>query len=154
LAAIFLIGSLPAVSQADTFVCGTIDSNTTWSLAGSPYVLTCSVTVASGATLTIAPGVVVKGQTGSQLVVEGTLVADGAVGASIVFTSYPDDTVGGDTNGDGPSTGSPGQWVGIGFGPGSLANVLDRVEVRYAGDDPNAYYGCWYYGVTDRAAAS
>ncbi len=48
----------PAYSQ--TFVSGIINSNTTWDLAGSPYVVTSTVTVQPGVTLTIDPGVVVK----------------------------------------------------------------------------------------------
>src|SRR5437773_363938 len=38
-----------------------ITQDTTWDLAGSPYVVTSSVFVESGATLTIQPGVEVQG---------------------------------------------------------------------------------------------
>jgi hypothetical protein len=34
-------------------------------------------------------------------------------GPGVVFTSYTDDDYKGDTNGDGPSSGTPGYWDGI-----------------------------------------
>ncbi len=49
-----LIGAPPA---AATNVSGTISTNTTWTLANSPYVMTGNVTVSTGVTLTIEPGV-------------------------------------------------------------------------------------------------
>ncbi len=45
---------------ASTNVGGSITSNTTWNLAGSPYILTDRITIRSSATLTIEPGVEVQ----------------------------------------------------------------------------------------------
>ena len=61
--------------------------------------------------------------------VKGTLNATGAI-----FTSYKDDSQGGDTNGDGTaSTPAKGDWNRIIFEPSS-SGLLDSVIVRYGGN--------------------
>lgn len=75
--------------HAATNVSGYITSDTTWSLANSPYKLTGTVFVNPGATLTIEPGVSIDFYT-STLQVSGTLVAKGTSDSNIVlYTSYP-----------------------------------------------------------------
>jgi hypothetical protein len=93
----------------------TYSVDTSWTAAGSPYVLNGNVTVAAGATLTVEPGVVVKfNGTTRSLIVNGALSAVGTPSNRIVFTSYQDDSAGGDTNGDGSATtGAAGQWLHI-----------------------------------------
>jgi len=132
---LLLLAGFASAAPATTYVSGPIASSTTWTVANSPYVLVGAVTVNAGVVLTVDPGVVVKGQDGnSRLVVDGSLSAAGSMGAPIVFTSLLDDTAGGDTNNDGSAT-TPagGQWIGLRIGSGSTGNVLDHVEVRYAG---------------------
>ena len=125
-------------ASAATNVSGTISSDTTWTLADSPFVLEGTVTVSTGVTLTLQPGVVVKGNYNpsysSVLLVNGTLVADGTAAQPIVFTSFRDDSFGGDTNGDGSATvPAKGDWIGLAFYGSSTGNVLDNVVVRYGG---------------------
>jgi Right handed beta helix region len=147
-----LLPTSPATAAGPTHISGTTySSNTTWSLDGSPYVVDGNVTIASGATLTIDPGVVVKmnGQF-RQLFVNGTLHAVGTADSPITFTSYQDDSVGGDTNGDGSATtGSPGQWYSISVSSGSLNSQLSYVTAQYGG------YGSanWNYGALSVSGA-
>ena len=51
---------LAHVALAQTSVSGGIYSNTTWTLAGSPYFVTGSIVVFPGKTLTIEPGCIVS----------------------------------------------------------------------------------------------
>lgn len=64
-------------SVASTTVTGTINTNTTWSPAGSPYFVTDPVTVARNVTLAINPGTRVRMENYSRLSVSGTIYAVG-----------------------------------------------------------------------------
>lgn len=73
-------------SKNSTQVGGIINTNTTWSLANSPYELTAKVQIANGSTLTIEPGVSVYGN-GQAIEVFGTLKAIGNAANRIKFTN-------------------------------------------------------------------
>jgi hypothetical protein len=74
-------------SFAQTNVSGFINANTTWTLAGSPYIVVGNALVSQGYTLTIDPGVVVKFDTTKALQIDGTLIAIGTAANRITFTS-------------------------------------------------------------------
>ena len=137
----------PSVSQNFTPVSGTISQNTTWIAANNPYVIEGSATVNSGVTLTIQPGVVVKFNpqtSGSQgvLTVNGALNAQGTATNKIYFTSIKDDSVGGDTNGDGNATSpAPGNYAGLKFNSGSTGTISNTV-LRYGGANACTSYIC------------
>lgn len=73
--------------SAQTNVSGFINANTTWTLAGSPYIVIGNALLSQGFTLTIDPGVVVKFGTNNALQIDGQLIAIGTPSQRIVFTS-------------------------------------------------------------------
>src|SRR3989344_5678708 len=96
---------VPFSTNAATVLNDYVYADTTWTLAGSPYVIeNLWLQVYPGATLTIEPGVIVKFGEQSYLNIEGKLNAVGAPENKIYFTSLRDDSIGGDTNGYGEAT--------------------------------------------------
>lgn len=70
-----------------TNVGGAITTNTTWTLSGSPYRVTADILVLVGVFLNIEPGVTVKFENGTNIVLDGTLTAQGDSAHKILFTS-------------------------------------------------------------------
>lgn len=127
--------------SADVVMDSQILSDTVWLQENGVHIVNGELSVATGTTLTISPGTIVKFREGQgRLVVEGSLVAQSSGTTSpIVFTSYRDDEFGGDTNGDATSTTPQSRdWLGITFSPGS-SGVLDNTKIKYGG------YYVYYY---------
>ncbi|MFZ4521070.1 MAG: T9SS type A sorting domain-containing protein [Bacteroidales bacterium] len=105
---LFLMALLLSVHAGftQTLVSGGIYANTTWTLANSPYLMTGSIVVFPGVTLTIQPGVEIRvkenGLSGGQYYLEtrGTINMVGQPGAPITFRA--------DT-----AVTTPYAWVGI-----------------------------------------
>ena len=92
------------------------------------YVLLGTLTINTGAGLTINPGVVIKPTSGFSIVVNGNLTMNGTAGAGnqIVITSIHDDNFGlpSDTNNNGSITApNRGDWSRITFNQGSTGSV-------------------------------
>jgi len=128
---------------ASTLVDVDIVTDTTWDLAGSPYIVQNNINVNPGVILTIEPGVIVKfnalarGSNPSTLSVYGKVIAEGTAENKIYFTSLWNDSVGGDTNGDGNATiPDPytfyGDWSGIRFLSTEGEQSLKNVALSYA----------------------
>lgn len=135
-----IAGPLPEAEAAPTVITyQTLTADTVWTTAGSPYWVQNNLSVAAGVRLTIEPGVVVKIGNPSdrygQISVDGQLVVRGSAAAPVIFTSHRDDSVGGDTNGDGGATApARGDWYRIRFSDtATTQSVIDRAKVQYGG---------------------
>jgi hypothetical protein len=118
-------------AHAQILLSGNVSDSTTGPLlSGQVYLTTNSLSVPAGETLTLQPGAILKLGPSDLVTVAGTLIAPGGTPATI--TSYRDDAVGGDSNGDGSSAGAPADWGGVRVMSGGNLDLTD-VDVRYAG---------------------
>lgn len=106
----------PLANAGPTTITTGITTNTTWTLSGSPYLISTTRTVSPGITLTLEPGIVLQFTTG-QLTIDGTLLAKGTADHPIVFQS-----------GD-------GSWTGLSFeGAGSSNSILEYCRIEHASE--------------------
>ena len=106
-------------------------------IANVTYVLFGSLTINSGGSLTVEPGVVIKPISGNTFTVNsgGTLIMNGtaATGDTITVTSIHDDNFGlpGDTNNNGSLTAPvPGNWNRILYAQGSSGSI-SRCRLKF-----------------------
>ncbi|MFA5782271.1 MAG: right-handed parallel beta-helix repeat-containing protein [Bacteroidales bacterium] len=127
--AAFFVIIAPAI-KAQTNVSGGIYSNTTWTLANSPYIVTDTVVVFPGVTLTIEPGVTVKFENNKLLEIrQAHIIAEGTITDSITFTSNS-------------ATPTPGIWSDI-----YLYYCPDTIKFSYC-NFKYAQTGIWGSGDT------
>lgn len=74
-------------AKTQTNVSGGIYTNTTWTMANSPFTVTGDVVVFPGSVLTIEPGVEIRFDDAKYLEIRGGLISNGTTADSIVFTS-------------------------------------------------------------------
>jgi hypothetical protein len=89
-----IIGLSSSLMNAQTNVSGRISTDTTWTLANSPYIVTGNILVDTGVTLIIEPGVIVKFNSKLSMQINGTLLAKGTSSNKITFTSNTTQTAG------------------------------------------------------------
>ncbi len=117
---------------------GDFDGQITWSETEVPYVLQeGEYLIPAGNSLTCAPGVMLKLDDGVDLWINGTINVEGTLAEPVIFTSYKDDTVGGDTNNDDTITSpNPGDWDYI-----MIQGINNSSSFNYT----KFYYGGGYY---------
>jgi len=135
-------------------VSGNITQNTIWK-TGKVYELTSRVTVVAGVTLTIQPGVVVKGEAGTganatALLIArgGKLMAEGTADAPIIFTSVADEIMPGEVASPNLDPTLNGLWGGL-IILGNAPISADAASVQIEGIPPSDQNGL--YGGTDAA---
>ncbi|HBZ67508.1 MAG TPA: hypothetical protein DEO70_11785 [Bacteroidales bacterium] len=131
-----------------------ISTNTTWT-TGKTYVLASRIAVLSGVTLTIQPGVIVKGQAGTganatALLVArgGKLMAEGTATSPIIFTSVADEITPGQIASPNLDFDLNGLWGGV-IILGNAPISADAASVQIEGIPPSDQNGL--YGGTDAA---
>jgi hypothetical protein len=132
-----------AGASADTQVTGDLTLNTTWSSAGSPYVISSGMSVRSGVTLTIQAGTTVQfsGQL-TAMTVDGDIRAQGTQSSPVVFTSVQ----------DGQGTGAPGQYTGVNVDSGDANSRFSYVTFRYGGYGTGQAYAGGALSVSNHSA--
>ncbi len=116
-----IVIAFPTSSTAQTPVpAGAVSG--TWSPGGSPYYIQGEIFIATGQSLVINPGVTVEFQGHYKFLVQGSLIAEGALNDSILFTIN-------DSTGWHDINIPDGGWHGIRFGYGGPS--IDSSRLRY-----------------------
>lgn len=137
------------VEEPDTDITENISENTTWE-TGNIYELGGRIAVLDGVTLTIEPGVIIKGQAGSGpnatalIIARGaTLNAEGTASEPIIFTSVADEIEPGEIASPNLDPTLNGLWGGLivlGNAPISADAVPSQIE-GIPPSDQNGLYG-------------
>lgn len=119
------------VAYGQTNVSGGIYTNTTWTKANNPYIVTDTVVVFPGVTLTIQPGVTVKFNNNKRLELrQAKLISVGTATDSITFTSNS-------------ATPTMNSWAGIYINPNTSNNAhkISYCNFKYAHYSFDKRYG-------------
>lgn len=108
-----------------------------WVYHGNLAIPEPMLTIRSGTTLTVEPGVVIKFGQNAGLRIEGNLILKGTQDDPVVFTSFYDDEYGGDLDGDnGAILPAKGDWLGAYFLSSGQNSLIDYAIFKYGGGIP------------------
>lgn len=141
----------PVQNTGNVIVDANITSDVTWT-ADKVYELAGRIAVEDGATLTIMPGTIIKGQAGSgpnatALLIGrgGKLMAEGTADRPIIFTSVADEIKSGEINSPNMDPTLQGLWGGVlvmGKAPCSFPGDVNELAIEgIPPSDPNGLYG-------------
>ena len=139
------------IDENDEVISENISSDVTWT-NDKVWVLGARVAVLDGATLTIEPGTIIKGQAGSgpnatALIIArgGKLMAEGTAQEPIIFTSVADEIEPGQIASPNLDPTLSGLWGGLlvlGKAPSSFAGDVQELNIEgIPPSDPNGLYG-------------
>jgi hypothetical protein len=137
------------IIETEFTVSANITTNTTWE-TGSVYILAGRIAVVNGVTLTIEPGVVVKGQAGTAenataLIVArgGKIMAEGTAAQPIIFTSVADEIEPGQIASPNLDPELNGLWGGLLIlGKAPISADAESVQIEgIPASDQNGLYG-------------
>jgi hypothetical protein len=140
----------PPLTSLNEVVSGEITENTTWA-ADKIYELANKVVIADGVTLTIEPGTIIKGRTGSGSLATALLVArggkisaEGTAARPIIFTSLEDNIEIGQLSGSNLTTYDKDKWGGlIILGKAPISAENGDTETQIEGIPPEDSYGLY-----------
>jgi len=120
---------------------GNFDGQITWSETEVPFVLKQGeYLIPAGNSLTCEAGVILKLDEGVDLWINGTINVEGTLSDPVTFTSYKDDSVGGDTNNDDTITSpNPGDWDYIMIQGINNSSSFNYCEFYYGGGYNDGY---------------
>ncbi|MDX9696203.1 MAG: hypothetical protein RBT49_10480 [Bacteroidales bacterium] len=137
------------IIETEFTVSANITNNTTWE-TGNVYILAGRIAVVNGVTLTIEPGVIVKGQAGTAenataLIVArgGKLMAEGTATQPIIFTSVADEIEPGQIVSPNLDPELNGLWGGLLIlGKAPISADAESVQIEgIPASDQNGLYG-------------